>query len=57
MPTILCHTCQEAIVGCDSVHYGSPDAGYRNLCGRCFNEEVARKGGVKFEHVRFGPSR
>ena len=28
-------------------------AGYRDLCGRCFNEEVARLGGFKFEHVQF----
>lgn len=56
MPTpLLCHTCRAAIAGYDSVHYGSLETGYRDLCSRCFNEEVARLGGLKFEHVQFEP--
>ena len=51
----LCHTCHKGIAGYESVHYGSPDTGYRDLCSRCFNEEVARLGGLSFEHVQFEP--
>ena len=29
--------------------------GIRNLCSRCFNEEVARTGQLEFEQVRFQP--
>ena len=54
MTTLLvCHTCRERVAGYESVHYGSPETGYRDLCSRCFNEEVARLGGLKFEHVQF----
>jgi hypothetical protein len=56
MPTPpVCHTCHAAIAGYESVHYGSPETGYRDLCNRCFNEEVARLGGLNFEHVQFEP--
>ncbi|MGH8210323.1 MAG: DUF7713 domain-containing protein [Steroidobacteraceae bacterium] len=51
----VCHTCRETIAGYESVHYGSPETGYRDLCGRCFNEEVARLGELNFEHVQFEP--
>lgn len=51
----LCHTCRAPIAGYGSVHYGSLETGYRDLCNRCFNEEVARLGGLKFEHVQFDP--
>jgi hypothetical protein len=37
------------------IHYGSIETGYRDLCSRCFNEEVAREGGLNFEHARFDP--
>jgi hypothetical protein len=39
----------------DSVHYGSMETGYRDLCSRCFNEEVACAGGLDFQHVQFDP--
>lgn len=52
---LVCHTCREPIAGYESVHYGSPETGYRDLCSRCFNEEVARLGGLAFEHVQFEP--
>jgi hypothetical protein len=29
------------------------EAGYRDLCSRCFNREVAELGGLNFEHVAF----
>jgi hypothetical protein len=41
--------------GYDSIHYGSPETGYRDLCSRCFNEEVALARGLDFEHVHFEP--
>jgi hypothetical protein len=50
-----CHTCGKTMAGYDSVHYGSVDTGYRDLCSRCFNEEVARTGGLDFQHIQFDP--
>ena len=43
------------MAGFESVHYGSIKGGYRDLCNRCFNEEVARSGGIDFSHVQFEP--
>jgi hypothetical protein len=51
----LCHTCRAPIAGYDSVHYGSIETGYRDLCSRCFNEEVASLGDLDFQHVNFEP--
>ena len=51
----LCHTCRAPIAGYDSVHYGSIETGYRDLCSRCFNEEVASLGELDFQHVNFEP--
>jgi hypothetical protein len=48
-----CHTCGRSIAGFESVHYGSMEGGYRDLCNRCFNEEVAETGGIDFSHVQF----
>ena len=50
---LVCHTCREPMAGYESVHYGSLETGYRDLCSRCFNEEVARLGGLEFERVQF----
>jgi hypothetical protein len=50
-----CHTCGAPIVGYDSVHFGSIETGYRDLCSRCFNEEVADLGELDFQHVNFEP--
>src|ERR1700676_141844 len=52
---LSCHTCGRAIAGFESVHYGSVESGYRDLCNRCFNEEVARTGEIDFAHVQFEP--
>ena len=52
---LLCHTCSRAIAGFESVHYGSVGGGYRDLCNRCFNQEVAAAGGIDFSHVQFEP--
>lgn len=51
----LCHTCQAPIAGYDSVSFGSIETGYRDLCSRCFNEEVAEQGEIDFQHVNFEP--
>ena len=51
-----CASCGVAPRPFDSVHYGSEGAPSRLLCGRCFNLEVARLGGlVDFEHIDFEP--
>lgn len=50
-----CHTCQRPIVGYDSVHCGSIETGYRDLCSRCFNEEVADRDELDFQHVQIDP--
>lgn len=41
----------------DIVKYGSVDAGYRELCGKCFNTEVAASDGLAgFEHAAIEPA-
>jgi hypothetical protein len=50
-----CHTCQASIAAYNSVHFGSPESGYRQLCSRCYNAEVAALGEFDFEHVQFEP--
>lgn len=55
MTSTRCHACGQPIAGYDSVRFGSMELGYRDLCGRCFNEEVARTRGLEFEHVQFEP--
>ena len=40
----------------DVVNYGSLDAGYRKLCTKCFNTEVAETVGLKgFQHAELAP--
>lgn len=53
--TDLCDTCGAPILGYNSVHYGSIEGGYRDLCSRCFNAEVAASGDIDFQHVEFQP--
>ena len=55
MSDVVCQTCRVQVAGCDAVHFGSTEAGYRDLCSRCFNEEVARRSGLDFAHVSFQP--
>ena len=51
-----CETCGVAPRPFDSVLYGSDGGPSRLLCGRCFNLEAARRGGlVDFEHIDFEP--
>jgi hypothetical protein len=40
----------------DLVSCGSIETGYRRLCGKCFNQQMARLSGLSgFEHVNFTP--
>ncbi len=40
----------------DVISYGSPETGYRELCTKCFNTEVAESAGLAgFQHVDFAP--
>lgn len=56
MQQISCDTCGQRTHAYDIVNYGSIESGYRKLCGRCFNADVAKRAGLKdFEHVRFEP--
>jgi len=50
-----CDSCREPIPVCGGVSYGSIELGYRELCNRCFNEEIARRGDLDFQHVEFQP--
>ena len=51
-----CESCGVAPRPFDSVLYGSDSGPSRLLCGRCFNLEAARRGGlVDFEHIDFEP--
>ena len=54
MPPITCDACHQPAADHDVVKYGSMEAGYRRLCGRCFNEAAASRLGLQgFEHVAF----
>src|SRR5437867_2937802 len=56
MQQISCDACGQPTHAYDIVNYGSIESGYRKLCGRCFNADVAKRAGLKdFEHVRFEP--
>lgn len=50
---IRCDACGTAVPDYDVVNYGSIADGYRQLCSRCFNAEVASAQGLEcFENVR-----
>jgi hypothetical protein len=52
----ICDGCGKEVLGHDTTHFGSQDAGYRLFCGQCFNKEVASLHGLEeFEHVQFEP--
>ncbi|HOX69549.1 MAG TPA: hypothetical protein PKV56_16970 [Burkholderiaceae bacterium] len=58
MPPITCEACRQPAADHDIVNYGSMDAGYQRLCGRCYNEAAAGRLGLQgFEHVAFEPIR
>jgi hypothetical protein len=53
---IRCEACAAAVPTYDVVSYGSIEQGYRQLCSRCFNAEVAAALGLEhFENARLHP--
>jgi hypothetical protein len=56
MQQISCDACGQSPHAYDIVNYGSIEIGYRKLCGRCFNTDMAERAGLKdFEHIGFDP--
>lgn len=52
-----CNSCGRTVPAYDVVNYGSVDAGYRELCDKCFNSEVAGSDGLAgFEHAEIEPA-
>jgi len=53
---VRCDGCGASVPGYDVVNYGSIEHGYRDLCTRCFNTEVASALGLeRFENVCLQP--
>jgi len=53
-----CAGCSQIVPSYDIVNVGSAEKGYRALCGKCCNTEMAKLGGLdRFEHVTFEPVR
>ena len=53
-----CTGCSQIVPSYDIVNVGSVEKGYRVLCGKCFNTEMAKLDGLHgFEHVTFEPVR
>jgi hypothetical protein len=53
-----CFGCDHIVASYDIVNVGSVEKGYRELCSRCFNTEMAKLQGLdSFEHVAFEPVR
>lgn len=56
MQQIHCEGCDAITPSYDIIHYGSMDSGYRQICTRCFNAEVAKLSGLdEFENIRLEP--
>jgi len=53
---VRCDGCGQSTPGYNIVNYGSIEQGYRQLCSRCFNTEIAKAAGLEgFEHANFEP--
>jgi hypothetical protein len=53
---VRCSSCGQIVPSYDTVHYGSIEKGYRQLCSQCFNQEVASLAGLDaFQHTNFTP--
>lgn len=53
---VRCDSCGQSTLAYGIVNYGSTERGYRQLCSRCFNSEIANAAGVEgFEHASFEP--
>jgi hypothetical protein len=53
---IRCANCGQSTPGYEIVSYGSMESGYRQVCNRCLNAEMAKTMELEgFEHVKFEP--
>jgi hypothetical protein len=53
---IRCVACHESVPSFEVFSVGSIEKGYRDLCSRCFNTEMAQLGGLMgFEHLDLKP--
>jgi hypothetical protein len=53
---VCCVACHESVPNFEIVSVGSIEQGYRDLCSRCFNTEMAQSGGLNgFEHLDLKP--
>jgi hypothetical protein len=51
-----CDACGESTPDYDIIHFGSIERGYRRLCGRCINTQMAEAAGLEgFQHARLEP--
>jgi hypothetical protein len=55
MTHIRCENCHANVPGYDVIHLGSPDGAYRDLCSRCYNQEIAGLAGRSYNHHSFDP--
>jgi hypothetical protein len=55
---MACEACQSPTAPYDIVHYGSNGTGYRQLCTRCLNADIADRLGLDdFQNARLEPVR
>lgn len=55
---VRCSSCGRIVPAYDTVSFGSVERGYRRLCTRCFNDEMASLHGLdSFQHPDFTPIR
>ena len=53
---IRCASCDQFTPSYEIVSYGSMESGYRQVCNRCLNAEMAKTLGLEgFQHVKFEP--
>ena len=52
--TLSCHTCGRAIAGFESVHYGSVESGYRDLCllNSIYTDQLSATDAVFYHAIR-----
>ena len=49
---VRCDGCGQSTSGYEIVNYGSIEWGYRQLCSRCFNTEIAKAAGIRARQLR-----
>jgi hypothetical protein len=55
MAELHCDDCGKLLVPYGSVHLGTSEGIYRQLCLACYNAIIAERCGVDFEHAEFQP--